>query len=69
MRRFPSLLCCALATLSSVDAAAGEARVITVDEAVAMAMAQNAALQAARARLDGFWKKAVTRSFDWLEAE
>jgi outer membrane protein TolC len=52
MRRFPSLLCCALATLSSVDAAAGEARVITVDEAVAMAMAQNAALQAARARLE-----------------
>jgi glycerol kinase len=24
---------------------------------------------AARARLYGFWKKAVTRSFDWLEAE
>jgi len=52
MRRLFSLLCCALATLSSVDAAAGESRVITVDEAVAMAMAQNAALQAARARLE-----------------
>jgi outer membrane protein TolC len=52
MRRFLSLLCCALATLSSVDAAAGESRAITADEAVAMAMAQNAALQAARARLE-----------------
>ncbi|MGB8298214.1 MAG: TolC family protein [Polyangia bacterium] len=43
---------CALVTLSSIDAAAGEARVITVDEAVAMAIAQNASLQAARARLE-----------------
>ena len=30
---------CALATLASIDATAGEARVITVDEAVAMALA------------------------------
>jgi outer membrane protein TolC len=54
MRRFLALLvvCCAVATLSSLNAAAGEARVITVDEAVAMAIAQNASLQAARARLE-----------------
>jgi outer membrane protein len=55
MRRpFMLLLgCCALAAPFSVGAAAGEARVITVDEAVAMAIGQNAALQAARARLEG----------------
>jgi outer membrane protein len=52
MRRLFWLSCCALVTLSSVDASAGESRVITVDEAVAMAIAQNAALQAARARLE-----------------
>ena len=46
------LLSCALALLSSASAAAGESRVVTVDEAVAMAIAQNAALQAARARLE-----------------
>jgi outer membrane protein TolC len=44
--------CCALAILSSINAAAGESRAIAVDEAVAMAIAQNAALQAARARLE-----------------
>jgi outer membrane protein len=43
---------CALATLASIDATAGEARVITVDEAVAMALAQNPGLQAVRARLE-----------------
>src|ERR1700690_2017507 len=55
MRRPFTLLlgCCALAALFSAGAAAGEARVITVDEAVAMAIGQNAALQAARARLEG----------------
>ena len=47
------LLSCALALLSSASAAAGESRVITVDEAVALAIGQNAALQAARARLEG----------------
>jgi outer membrane protein len=54
MRRILSLVlgCCALAALSSIDAATGEAHVITVDEAVAMAIAQNASLQAARARLE-----------------
>jgi outer membrane protein len=54
MRRSVALLvvCCAVATLSSLNAAAGEARVIAVDEAVAMAIAQNASLQAARARLE-----------------
>jgi outer membrane protein TolC len=54
MRRSLALLvvCCAVATLSSLNAAAGEVRVITVDEAVAMAIAQNASLQAARARLE-----------------
>ena len=46
------LLSCALALLSSASAAAGKSRVVTVDEAVAMAIAQNAALQAARARLE-----------------
>ena len=38
---------------SSAGAAADESRVITVEEAVALAMGQNASLQAARARLEG----------------
>jgi len=54
MRRSLALLvvCCAVATLSSLNAAAGESRVISVDDAVALAIAQNASLQAARARLE-----------------
>ena len=46
------VVCCAVATLSSLNAAAGESRVITVDDAVTLAIAQNASLQAARARLE-----------------
>jgi hypothetical protein len=38
----------------SVGAAADESRVITVEEAVALAIGQNAGLQAARARLEGW---------------
>ena len=38
---------------SSAGAAADESRVITVEEAVALAIGQNASLQAARARLEG----------------
>jgi outer membrane protein TolC len=38
---------------SSVGVAADESRVITVEEAVALAIGQNASLQAARARLEG----------------
>jgi outer membrane protein TolC len=38
---------------SSVGAVAAESRVITVEEAVALAIGQNASLQAARARLEG----------------
>jgi outer membrane protein TolC len=47
------LLGACLAFGSSVGAAADESRVITVEEAVALAMGQNASLQAARARLEG----------------
>ena len=55
MGRFSTLLlgCCAFALRFSASASAGESRVITVDEAVALAIGQNAALQAARARLEG----------------
>ena len=44
---------CAPALLVSAAASAGESRVITVEEAVALAIGQNAGLQAARARLEG----------------
>jgi outer membrane protein TolC len=44
---------CVLTAFLSAAASAGESRVITVDEAVELAIAQNAALQAARARLEG----------------
>jgi outer membrane protein TolC len=55
MRRLSTLLlgCCVLTLPSSASASAGESRVITVDEAVALAIGQNASLQAARARLEG----------------
>ena len=55
MGRFSTLLlgCCAFALRFSASASAGESRVITVDEAVALAIGQNASLQAARARLEG----------------
>jgi len=47
------LLCCALALRFSTAAWADENRVITVEEAVALARGQNPALQAVRARLEG----------------
>ena len=47
------LLGACLAFGSSVGVAADESRVITVEEAVALAIGQNASLQAARARLEG----------------
>jgi outer membrane protein TolC len=43
---------CSLTLLLSLAAWAGESRVITVEEAVALALGQNAGLQAARARLE-----------------
>ena len=54
MRRFSTLFLgyCAFTLRFSASASAGESRVITVDEAVALAIAQNAGLQAARARLE-----------------
>ena len=49
----PLLLGACAAFGSSVGVAADESRVITVEEAVALAIGQNASLQAARARLEG----------------
>ena len=49
----PLLLSACVAIGSSAGAAADESRVITVEEAVALAIGQNASLQAARARLEG----------------
>jgi outer membrane protein TolC len=54
MRRFSTLFlgCWVVIRLSAANVSADESRVITVEEAVAMAIGQNPGLQAARARLE-----------------